>query len=547
MDRIADFQQGRDQIDLSALLGDTDLAWGDETALVKGAWQLNTGSGLYLLADTSGDGVADFKVELKYSCGLTLTANDILGVSGSTLAAANDSVDTTEDSAPFSFAVTGNDVGELLSVLSLDTTGTKGSVALNADGSISYGPSGQFEYLAQGDIAFDTFSYTVQDAHGAIDTATVAVTVTGTNDAPVAADDGFATHEDSSFVITKPDAIGNDSDVDAGAVLSVLALDTTGTMGSVTLHGNDGSISYDTNGQFESLAQDDIAVDIFSYTVQDEHGATDTATVTVTVTGVNDDPNAVADDVTLASGDSGAWGNVLDNDFDVDFGDTVSFTGFSFTDNNGLIHQGEFDDMLGGDLGYIVFDSQDAGHWSYHVTSGAGSGDDVFDYTIADSNGAAASGKLTISVSGTATSVVTSSVSSTDPVTTDTETPSDDTSAGDNSTPPAAAGAGTNSAPDAVADDAYVTYGNVLANDTDLDGDLLNVTGISFQGTSGELSDLVFGDYGFLMLDEGGNWTYTQNGTASANDVDVFDYTIADAHGAVDSSTLTVHAGDFIL
>ena len=78
----------------------------------------------------------------------------------------------------------------------------------------------------------------------------------------------------------------NDSDPDAGDILTVSALDTTGTVGLVT-DNSDGTFTYDPNGQFESLAATESATDTFSYTVTDGNGGTDTATVTVEITGVN--------------------------------------------------------------------------------------------------------------------------------------------------------------------------------------------------------------------------------------------------------------------
>ena len=68
---------------------------------------------------------------------------------------------------------------------SIDTTGTKGSVTNNNDGTFSYDPNGQFNSLALGQTATDTFAYTVTDDHGASSTAMATVTVIGQNDAPV--------------------------------------------------------------------------------------------------------------------------------------------------------------------------------------------------------------------------------------------------------------------------------------------------------------------------------------------------------------------------
>jgi len=59
-----------------------------------------------------------------------------------------------------------------------------GQFILNADGSYSFDPAGDFGYLAAGETAETTVEYTVDDGNGGTDTATLTVTVTGTNDAP---------------------------------------------------------------------------------------------------------------------------------------------------------------------------------------------------------------------------------------------------------------------------------------------------------------------------------------------------------------------------
>ena len=70
----------------------------------------------------------------------------------------------------------------------MDTTFTISSgatVNIKDDGSFTYDPNGQFEYLGDGETAIDTFTYTVTDEHGATNDGTVTVTVEGINDAPV--------------------------------------------------------------------------------------------------------------------------------------------------------------------------------------------------------------------------------------------------------------------------------------------------------------------------------------------------------------------------
>src|SRR5262249_55940969 len=73
-----------------------------------------------------------------------------------------------------------------LSVSSVDTTGTQGLVTISPDHQfIVYDPNGKFAGLAPGHSATDTFKYTANDGHVDSNTATVTVTVTGVNIAPV--------------------------------------------------------------------------------------------------------------------------------------------------------------------------------------------------------------------------------------------------------------------------------------------------------------------------------------------------------------------------
>ncbi|ORE85670.1 VCBS domain-containing protein, partial [Aurantimonas sp. 22II-16-19i] len=67
----------------------------------------------------------------------------------------------------------------------IDTAGTVGTVTNNLDGTFTYDATGEFDSLAAGEFATDSFTYTVSDGEGGTDTETVTVTVTGTNDAPV--------------------------------------------------------------------------------------------------------------------------------------------------------------------------------------------------------------------------------------------------------------------------------------------------------------------------------------------------------------------------
>ena len=65
------------------------------------------------------------------------------------------------------------------------------------------------------------------------------------------------------------------------------AVDTSGTVGTVTAWGPRGAFTYDPDGQFDYLQAGESATDSFTYTVSDASGDSDTATVTITINGVS--------------------------------------------------------------------------------------------------------------------------------------------------------------------------------------------------------------------------------------------------------------------
>jgi len=149
---------------------------------------------------------------------------------------------------------------------------------------------------------------TVADNDGATDTQDIVISITGTNDAPVANDDSVTTSEDTSVVI---DVLANDTDID-GDTLTVT--EVTATNGSITIN-TDGTLSYQGNPDFNGT-------DTITYTVDDGNGGTDTATVTVNVSAVNDAPVSVDDTVTTNE-DTSVIIDVLANDSDADFVDQL--------------------------------------------------------------------------------------------------------------------------------------------------------------------------------------------------------------------------------
>lgn len=98
---------------------------------------------------------------------------------------------------------------------------------------------------------------------------------------PVARPDSITTNEDTSITV---DVLGNDSDPDRGDILRVAAVDTTGTLGDVTLNAN-GTVTYDPGDEFADLFNGQTATDSFTYELRDLADNKVTATVAVTITG----------------------------------------------------------------------------------------------------------------------------------------------------------------------------------------------------------------------------------------------------------------------
>lgn len=207
--------------------------------------------------------------------------------------------------------------------------GQYGSLTINSNGSYTYAMKGEGEnvsfeldgktytsldQLAEGDTIYETFTIYVRDEHNAWTAKTVTVAIHGTNDIPtldITGSDWNITQGgdlsiDGIFTVT-------DNDRDAGtdqAFHIAGGKDTSGT-GTDGAHGTDG----DTNATFttdygtltldpatgqwtyeanpdaiKGLGKDETKIETFEVTVTDEHGATSTKEITVTLHGTNDTP-----------------------------------------------------------------------------------------------------------------------------------------------------------------------------------------------------------------------------------------------------------------
>ncbi|MEI6558601.1 MAG: VCBS domain-containing protein [Rhodospirillaceae bacterium] len=329
------------------------------------------------------------------------------------------------DSHSVSATAVGTPLGTLAAVKDSDTTGKTGGSGGQLTWSYSVADSA-VEYLAAGQTKVEQFTITVDDGHGGSIDRTVAVTITGTNDAPVvsATDVTGAVTEltttptgnlTDSGVITFTDVDLTDSHTvtatavgtPLGTLTAVKNSDTTGT-------GSGGQLTWSysvADSAVEYLAAGQTKVEQFTITVDDGHGGSIDRTVAVTITGTNDAPVAVADtaSATEAGGVNNAaagvnpTGFVLTNDTDVDSGDTKTVTAVAVSGGaTGTPGSG-----LAGSYGTLTLNGN--GTYSYAVNnanttvqalSGTGTLTDTFTYTMQDAAGLTSSSTLTVTIHG---------------------------------------------------------------------------------------------------------------------------------------------------
>ena len=235
---------------------------------------------------------------------------------------------TTLEDTPVTVVASVTDVDAILDLTSAVVTiePTNGMVANNGDGSFTYTPDLNFNDT-------DSFTYAVCDTLELCDTATVTIGVVAVNDAPVATDNSYRTDEDTALTVGETSGVlVDDTDVDLGDTktltevngsASVVGQQITLESGALLTLNADGSFDYDPNGQFEFLQVGESETDSFSYTMEDSSRAYSIATVTITITGVNDPPTpGTVFNQFNQDGDEVSGVNAATSDID---GDTLSY------------------------------------------------------------------------------------------------------------------------------------------------------------------------------------------------------------------------------
>ncbi len=481
---------------------------------------------------------------------------------------------TDEDNALTTGNVLDNDTdvdGGPLSIIGITNSTPDVLIMSNGDGTFSYSPNGQFDSLSAGETMVDSFDYIISDGLGGTDSATVYITITGVNDAPIAVDDknlaasgsgmvqemesndSFATAQNLDLaqwsltyspdigkgngnnvstnrphVTIKSDTgPGNDSfdyysfTVQETGVKGIFDIDYTGdgtpfnsklflydSSGNLLRQNNNSNTNRGAEGS--DTNQDSFLQYTFSapgtyYIVVGESGSSDAgggAGVQGNVPDINDSYTlqvaltshpSVSQHIFSTSEDKNfTTGNVLANDSDPE-GSPLTVIGISdITPGVTVIDRGD------GTFRYKPngqFESLQVGETTT----------DTFTYTISDGEGGTASAAVTIVISGV----------------------NDEPDALDDGNAPLNGSFN-------VDEDGVLTTANVLLNDTDPESDPLSVTGFDVSGTLGNVS---YSGGGIFEYDPDGNFDFLQLGETAT---DTFSYTISDGHGGTDTATVTV-------
>ncbi|MGH6979535.1 MAG: Ig-like domain-containing protein, partial [Brevundimonas sp.] len=336
-------------------------------------------------------------------------------------------------------------------------------------------------------------SIQVNDGIAASNSITTAITVTPVNDAPEAAPDTGTTAEDTAAT---GNVLTNDTDIDGGA-LTVTQFEVAGdatiyTAGQTATIADVGTLVINADGSYTFTPDADYngTAPVATYTVSDGT-LTDTATLTLTVTAVNDAPVVAAPIADQAGVDGATITSIATaGTFSDAEGDTLTYsatglpTGLTIDSATGVI-SGTIDNSA----------SQDGASGVHTVV-----------VTVSDGNGGSESDTFTFTVSN-----------------------------------PAPTATGDNGSVDQNSTLTVTAANGLLANDSDPDGDTLAVTQFIVAGDPNVYvvgSTASLAGIGTLTVNADGSYTFTTANFSGV--VPVVTYTASDAEGGTNTATLAL-------
>ncbi len=253
----------------SALAPVTDhVAWTSWSNSQSKSTSFNTGgAGWYIHAevkDNAGNvGTATFG---PYDITLVVSADDDLAI-------------LDEDTVSDPIDVLYNDVYDMgtTPTITITAQGTKGNAVVNGSNQVVYTPNAN-------ENGTDTVTYELDD-QGQKVTADITLSILPSDDEPVANDDSFNLDENATL---NDDVSINDVEIDGDEL--VYHIITNPSHAASFSFNADGTFTYEHNG-------DESATDSFSYNFEDAVSFSETVTVTLNITNVNDIPTG--GDVTL--------------------------------------------------------------------------------------------------------------------------------------------------------------------------------------------------------------------------------------------------------
>ncbi|KAA1259161.1 putative peptidyl-prolyl cis-trans isomerase [Rubripirellula obstinata] len=389
---------------------------------------------------------------------------------GQSFTVGNDTFTVAEDSGSTAIDVLANDSivtgGGSLSVVSVTQPSSGGTVSL-AGGAVNFTPDADFFGAA-------AFTYQARSTSGAVQTASVTVTVTPVNDPPTGVADTVTVDENSSANIL--DVLANDSiSPDTGETLTITAVGSSTAGGTVTIQSGGERVIYTPAAGF-------VGNDTFTYTVSDGT-LTSEVTATVTVITADNPPTAVDDAFSITEDAAEAAFDVLGNDTRDTDNEAFTLTAIGSTSAGGNAR--------------ISSD----GTQFFYTPAANFSGTEEVTYTIQDTGGGASIGTVTFTVTAV-----------NDPP------PASDISFQSNR------GAG---------EQVVVT----LANQVNVDlGETLTFSAFDSATTAG----------GTVRQDTASGTLFYSPPSADFTGSDSFTYTVADGSGLTTTGTVTIDVTDFI-
>ena len=429
------------------------------TATISGNVVSGMKAGAYALRVTDANScTADLPVTITQSVCTPVAVNDNI-VTAEDIAVSGNVITNDTDPNGLSLTVSQFVIGGTTYAAGNTATITNvGTLVVNSNGTYTYTPAANYN----GPVP--TVTYTITNGTNTA-TAELSITVTPVDDIPDAVDDGaYTTAEDVAYTGT---VAGNDVlSGDGGNVWSLVTAPSNGTV-VIEL---DGKFTY-------TPASNYTGADSFVYKLCDADGDCDNATVSFTVSSVNDTPLAV-DDYIPTQEDTPVTISVLTND---NFGgDGPSATAITIVTNatNGIAVVNDNGTANNPTDDYIVY-----------TPNADFNGNDSFTYRICDSGGDCSTATVLVNVN---------------PV---------------------------NDNPLAVADVVSVTEDNVLNGDLGLND--------TRSGDGGNVWSLVTGPlHGTVIVHLDGTYTYTPS--SDYNGADSFTYRLCDGDGSCSSATVSI-------